>query len=161
MLHIRLFIGAIAIMFFAATFEFIRKGHLREEYAILWLFTSSIVAVLSLWPGLINIVSEITGLYYITAVLAIVFALVIAVLMHYSIAISKIKEMNKELTQKCALLELRVRQLERGANIVGGTLLRKTEGEGGVPPPDLSRKMERATGLEPAASSLGSLHSTN
>ena len=36
--------------------------------------------------------------------------------MHYSIAISKMKEMNKELTQKCALLELRVRELERGVH---------------------------------------------
>ena len=44
MLHIRLFIGIIGIIFFVATFEFIRKRHLREEYAILWLFTSSIVA---------------------------------------------------------------------------------------------------------------------
>ena len=132
MLHIRLFIGVIAIMFFAATFEFIRSARLREEYAILWLFTSSIVAVLSLWPRLINIVSEITGLYYITAVLAIVFALVIAVLMHYSIAISKIKEMNKELTQKCALLELRVRQLE---NKYGwGDTPPKDRGREGRPP---------------------------
>ena len=141
MLHIRLFIGIMGIIFFVATFEFIRKRHLREEYAILWLFTSSIVAILSLWPGVINVLSKVTGLYYITAVLTVVFAFVIAVLMHYSIAISKIKEMNKELTQKCALLELRVRELERGEE-----------------PKD---KMERATGLEPAASSLGSLHSTN
>ena len=161
MLHIRLFIGIIGIIFFVATFEFIRKRHLREEYAILWLFTSSIVAILSLWPGLINVLSKVTGLYYITAVLTIVFSFVIAVLMHYSIAISKIKEMNKELTQKCALLELRVRQLEGGANTVGGTLLRKTKGERGVPPQALAEKMERATGLEPATSSLGSLHSTN
>ncbi len=114
MLHIRLFIGIIGIIFFVATFEFIRKRHLREEYAILWLCTSSTVAILSLWPGSISVLSEITGLYYITAVLMIVFAFVIAILMHYSIAISKIKEMNKELAQKCALLELRVRQLERG-----------------------------------------------
>ncbi|MGA3173370.1 MAG: DUF2304 domain-containing protein [Syntrophorhabdales bacterium] len=113
MLHIRLFIGLISVVFFVVTFEFIRKRHLREEYAILWLFTSSIIAALSLWPGFVNILSEITGLYYITAVLIIVFAFVIAVLMHYSITISKIKEMNKELTQKCAMLELRLRELER------------------------------------------------
>jgi len=29
MLHIRLFIGIIGIIFFVATFEFIRKRHLR------------------------------------------------------------------------------------------------------------------------------------
>ncbi len=114
MVHIRLFIGIVSIIFFIATFEFIRKGHLREEYAILWLFTSSAIAILSLWPGFVTVLSEMTGLYYITAVLAIVFSFVIAVLMHYSIAISKIKEINKELAQKCALLELRIRELEAG-----------------------------------------------
>jgi hypothetical protein len=112
MLHIRLFIGIVSIAFFVATFEFIRKRHLREEYAILWLFTSLAIAVLSLWPGLIGVLSRMTGLYYITAVLAILFSFVIAVLMHYSIAISKMREMNKELVQKCAFLELRIRELE-------------------------------------------------
>ena len=112
MLHIRLFIGTISILFFIATFEFIRKGHLREEYAILWLATS-IVAILSLWPGLVTFLSGLTGLYYITAVLAIIFTFVIAVLMHYSITISKMKETNKELVQRCALLEVRLRALER------------------------------------------------
>jgi len=112
MLHIRLFVGVVSIFFFIATFEFIRKGRLREEYAILWLFTSSIIAILSLWPGLIGYLADMTGLYYITAVLAIVFSFVIAILMHYSISVSKIKETNKELIQRCALLELRVRTLE-------------------------------------------------
>ncbi len=116
MLHIRLFIGIVSIAFFLATFEFIRKRHLREEYAILWLITSSAIAVLSLWPGLVGILSRLTGLYYITAVSAILFSFVIGVLMHYSITISKMKEMNKELVQKCAFLELRIRELENGRN---------------------------------------------
>jgi glycosyltransferase involved in cell wall biosynthesis len=73
MLHIRLFVGIISIILFVVTFELIRKGHLREEYAILWLSTSSTVAILSLWPGLVAVLSRVTGLYYITAVLAIVF----------------------------------------------------------------------------------------
>ncbi len=117
MLHIRLFIGIISIVSFALTFEFIRKNYLREEYAILWLCTSSIIAVLSLWPGLIGVLSRITGLYYITAVSAIVFAFIIAVLMHYSIAISKMKEINKELTQRCALLDQRVKELEKAGRV--------------------------------------------
>jgi hypothetical protein len=141
MFHIRLFIGIVSIAFFVATFELIRKRHLLEEYAILWLFTSSIIAVLSLWPGLIGVLSRLTGLYYITAVLAIIFSFIFAILMHYSLAISKMKETNKTLIQRCAYLELRVRELEGG---------KKTR-----------EAMERATGLEPATSSLGSLHSTS
>ncbi len=112
MLHIRLFIGLMSIAFFVATFEFIRKRRLREEYAILWLFTSSVIAILSLWPGLIAVLSKVTGLYYITAVLAIIFCFIFAILMHYSLTISTLKETNKELIQRCAFLELRIRELE-------------------------------------------------
>jgi len=114
MLHIRLFVGIMSIAFFVATFEFIRKRHLREEYAILWLFTSSVIAVLSLWPGFVSVLSRLTGLYYITAVLAIVFSFIFAILMHYSLAISKMKETNKELVQRCAIMESRIRDLESG-----------------------------------------------
>lgn len=112
MLHIQLLVGIASIVSFVATFEFIRKRHLREEYAILWLVTSSIIAILSFWPGFINLLSRISGIYYITVIVGIVFCFVIAVLMHYSIAISRMKEINKELVQKCALFELRLRELE-------------------------------------------------
>ncbi|MBP8626428.1 MAG: DUF2304 domain-containing protein [Syntrophorhabdaceae bacterium] len=112
MLHMQLIIGLISIGFFIVTFEFIRKRYLREEYAILWLLTSLAIALLSLWPGLIEIISRITGFYYITAILIVIFVFLIAILMHYSIVISKMKEMNKELVQQYALLEYKVRELE-------------------------------------------------
>ncbi|HOV90431.1 MAG TPA: DUF2304 domain-containing protein [Syntrophorhabdaceae bacterium] len=112
MLHMQLIIGLISLGFFIITFEFIRKRYLREEYAILWLLTSLAIAILSLWPGLIDLISRITGFYYITAILIVVFVFLIAILMHYSIVISKIKEMNKELVQRYALLEHKVKELE-------------------------------------------------
>jgi hypothetical protein len=112
MLPIQLVVGIASIISFIATFEFIRKRHLREEYAILWLFTSSIIAILSFWPGLINLLSRISGIFYVTVIVGVIFCFVIAILMHYSIAISRMKETNKELVQKCALFELRLRRLE-------------------------------------------------
>lgn len=44
----------MALCFFVATFEFVRKRRLREEYAILWLLTALSVAILSFWPGMIE-----------------------------------------------------------------------------------------------------------
>lgn len=111
-MQMRVLIGVISLAFFAATFEFVRKRRLREEYAILWLLTALSVAVLSLWPGLIELLSRITGLYYLTSVVFIVFVFVVAVLMHYSVVISRMKDANKELVQKCALLEQRVREID-------------------------------------------------
>ena len=109
----QLLIGILAIIFLLFTIEFIRKRHLREEYAILWLSMSLAIALLSLWPGLVALLSHLTGLFYVSAVVAIIFIFLISVLMHYSIVISRIKETNKELAQKCALLELRLKELER------------------------------------------------
>ncbi|MCX8111096.1 MAG: DUF2304 domain-containing protein [Syntrophorhabdaceae bacterium] len=112
MLHMQIIIGLISIGFFIVTFEFIRKRYLREEYAILWLLTSLAIAILSLWPGLIDIISRITGFYYITAILIVIFVFLIAILMHYSIVISRIKDINKELVQRYALLEYKIKELE-------------------------------------------------
>jgi hypothetical protein len=113
MLQMQIFVGLISLGFFVVTFEFIRKRILREEYAILWLFTSLVIAILSLWPGLVPILSRITGFYYLTAVVVIISVFVISLLMHYSIVISKIKEVNKELIQRYGLLELKVREIEQ------------------------------------------------
>jgi hypothetical protein len=114
MLQIQILIGCISVAFFIATFELIRKERLREEYAMLWLITSCVIAVLSLWPGLVNVISRVTGFYYLTAVMGVVFVFFIFLLMHYSIAISRVKEVNKELIQRYALLELRLREMETG-----------------------------------------------
>lgn len=111
-MQIRLWIGLISLVFFAATFEFVRKRRLREEYAILWLLTALSVAVLSFWPGMIEALSRVTGFYYLTSVVFIVFVFVVAVLMHYSVVISKMKDDNKELVQKYALLEQKIREID-------------------------------------------------
>jgi hypothetical protein len=113
MLHMQIFVGIISFAFFILTFEFIRKRILREEYSILWLFTSLVIAIMSLWPGMVPLISKITGFYYLTALLLIVTVFLIALLMHFSIVISKIKDVNKELIQRYGLLELRLREIER------------------------------------------------
>lgn len=112
MLQMQIIVGLTSLAFFLATFEFIRKRVLREEYAILWLLTSLAIAVLSLWPGLVPMISRLTGFYYLTAVVAIISVFLIALLMHYSIVISKVKEVNKELVQRYALLERKVKEME-------------------------------------------------
>jgi Ca2+/Na+ antiporter len=113
LIHARILIGIVSLAFLVATFEFIRKRRLREEYAILWLLTALAIAVLSLWPGLVEVLSRITGFYYISSVVAILFVFVVGLMMHYSIVVSKMKEDNKELAQKHALLEQKVRAMER------------------------------------------------
>ena len=112
-MQIRLWIGFISLALLVTVFEFVRKRHLREEYAILWLLTALAIAVLSLWPGLVEKLSRITGFYYLTSVVFIVFVFIIGVLMHYSIVISKMRENNKEMVQKLGLLDQRIREMDK------------------------------------------------
>jgi hypothetical protein len=112
-------IGFISLALLVIIFEFVRKRRLREEYAILWLVTALAIAVLSLWPGLVETLGKITGFYYLTSVVFIIFVFVIGVLMHYSIVISKVKENNKEMVQKLGLLDQKIREMDertRGIN---------------------------------------------
>ncbi len=113
MLRMQIFVGIISLVLFALTFEFIRKKILREEYSILWLFTSLSIAILSLWPQVVPLISKITGFYYVTALLLVITIFLVALLMHFSIVISKIKDVNKELIQRHGLLELRIREMEQ------------------------------------------------
>lgn len=113
MLRMQILVGLVSLAFFIFTFELIRKRILREEYAILWLFTSLFIAVLSLWPQMVPLISKITGFYYVTALLLIVTIFLIAMLMHFSTVISRIKDANKELTQRYGLLEQRLRAMEQ------------------------------------------------
>jgi Ca2+/Na+ antiporter len=115
-MQMRLWIGIVSLAFLVATFEFVRKKRLREEYAILWLLTALFIAVLSFWPGLVELLSRITGLYYLTSVVLVVFVFLIAILMHYSVVISRMNETNKELVQKSALLERKIREIEERTN---------------------------------------------
>jgi hypothetical protein len=97
------------------TFELIRKKRLREEYAILWLFTGIVVLVFSLWPEFLlsQFFVRITGIFYLSAVLLIAFFFLLLIVFHFSVVISKLTGQNKDLAQRYALLEMEFKELRR------------------------------------------------
>ena len=113
--HIQIIIGTLSIILFLMTFELIRKGRLREEYAILWLSTGMAILVFSLTPEffLSQFIARLTGLYYLSAVVMIAFLFLLLIVLHFSVVISKLTNQNKELAQRHALLELEFKELKR------------------------------------------------
>jgi uncharacterized membrane protein YhaH (DUF805 family) len=97
------------------TFELIRKGRLREEYSILWLFTGAVTLLISFWPQffLSQFITRVTGLFYLTAVVVIAFLFLLLIVLHFSVVVSKLTDRNKELAQRHALLELEFKELKR------------------------------------------------
>ncbi len=115
LIKIQIIVGALSIILLLITFELIRKKRLREEYAILWLFTGIVVLVFSLWPEFLlsQFFVRITGIFYLSAVVLISFFFLLLIVFHFSVVISKLTGQNKDLAQRYALLALELNQLKK------------------------------------------------
>ena len=94
--------------------ELVRRRRLREEYALLWLVTGAVLLLLSLSRPLLDTLAELTGIYYPPSALFLVALLfVLAILMHFSIVITRLTQENRELARHIALLR---HEQERGSS---------------------------------------------
>ncbi len=115
LVKVQIIIGTLSIVLLFITFELIRKKRLREEYAILWLFTGIAVLVFSLWPGffLSQFFVKFTGIFYLSAVVLIAFSFLLLIVLHFSVVISKLTSQQKDLAQHYALLQLELNELKK------------------------------------------------
>jgi len=97
-------------------FELLRRRRLIERYALLWLLSSLVLLGLSVWTNLLEVISKAVGIVYPpNALFMIAFAFVLVLLLHFSIAISRLSGETKVLAQKVARLDQEVRELAAGA----------------------------------------------
>jgi len=115
LIKIQIIVGVLSMILLLITFELIRKKRLREEYAILWLFTGIAVLIFSLWPEffLSQFFAKISGIFYLSAVVLICFFFLLLIVFHFSVIISKLTGQNKDLAQRYALLEMEFKELRR------------------------------------------------
>jgi hypothetical protein len=98
---------------FLVLLELVRRRRLLERYAILWLFCAVALLGLSVWKGLLNDLAHAVGIFYApSALFVIAFAFVLVLLLHFSVAVSRLADQNKVLAQRVALLEERQRAAE-------------------------------------------------
>jgi hypothetical protein len=106
---------AVAIVICVLIFELIRRKHLMERYAILWLVAAVTVLVLALWQGLLTTLAHAVGIYYPpSALFAVSFLFVLVMLMHFSTTVSRLSDQNKILAQRLALLQQRLDEQRQG-----------------------------------------------
>ncbi|NLW35092.1 DUF2304 domain-containing protein [Syntrophorhabdus aromaticivorans] len=112
LIKIQIITGAMSILLLYFTFEMIRKEKIREEYSILWLFTGVATLLFCLFPDffLAKFLVRITGLFYLSAVVVIVFCFLLLIVLHFSVVISQLTDKNKEIAQRFAILELEFRE---------------------------------------------------
>jgi hypothetical protein len=93
-------------------FELLRRRRLIERYALLWLLSSVVLLGLSVWTGLLRVVSDAVGIVYPpNALFMIAFAFVLVLLLHFSLAISRLSGETKVLAQEVARLDKEMRGL--------------------------------------------------
>jgi hypothetical protein len=87
------------------TLELVRRKRLMERYALLWLFSTALLLVLSIWSGLLNSLASALGISYPpSALFAVAFGVVLVLLVHFSLAVSRLSDQNKVLAQRIGLL---------------------------------------------------------
>ncbi len=100
--------------------EMVRRRKLREEYSILWLFGSAMILVLSLKKDWLDNLAYALGIVYPPSFLFLVGILfILLILIHFSIAISKLHQMNKKMAQEIALMKESARDASSGDPSIG------------------------------------------
>jgi hypothetical protein len=112
--RIQIVIAAVSVLLLITVLELVRRRRLLERYALLWLFSSIVLVALAVWRGALDKIAEQLGIAYPPNALFIVaFGFVLWLLLHFSVAVSRLSDQSKLLAQRLALLEERVRRTER------------------------------------------------
>jgi hypothetical protein len=119
----RVQIVAVAVTggLFFLVFELVRRRRLMERYALLWLFATAVLLGLAVWRGLLEVVANTVGIAYApSALFAVAFGFVLALLLHFSLVISRLADQNKVLAQKLGMLQERIATLEAESDVGPG-----------------------------------------
>ena len=93
--------------------ELVRRRQLLERYALMWLFSGTVLLALAAWAGLLEKIASAVGIRYPpSALFVIAFGFILLLLLHFSIAVSRLSDQSKVLAQRLALLEERVAEAE-------------------------------------------------
>src|SRR3954453_11272546 len=105
-------IGAALLMLFVIL-ELVRRRRLMERYALLWLGSGLVLLGLAIWRDALTRLAHALGIFYPpNALFLIAFGFVLFLLLHFSLAVSRLSDETKLLAQRLALLEQRVRSGE-------------------------------------------------
>jgi len=109
--RIQILIICVAALLLVGVLELVRRRRLLERYALLWLLSSVVLLGLAIWRGALDWIALQIGVAYPPNALFIVaFGFVLWMLLHFSVAVSRLGDQSKILAQRLALLEERIRR---------------------------------------------------
>jgi hypothetical protein len=103
-----------AVGLLVVVLEMVRRRRLLERYALLWLLCAIVILGLAVWRGALEQVARAVGIYSPpNALFFIALGFILILLLHFSAAVSRLADQSKVLAQRQAILEQRLRRLQR------------------------------------------------
>lgn len=100
---------------FLLVLELVRRRRLVERYALLWLVAAGTLVVLAVWRDGLRTVADVIGVADpANAIFLLAFAVVLTLLLHFSIATSRLSDETKILAQEVARLDGELRASRAG-----------------------------------------------
>jgi hypothetical protein len=128
--RIQIVIIIVAALLLVGVIELVRRRRLLERYAMVWLLSSVVLLGLAIWRGALDKIATAIGVSYPPNALFIVaFGFVLWMLLHFSVAVSRLSDQSKILAQRIALLEERMRRHEIAQDEEADELLLRGEGK--------------------------------
>src|SRR5215213_9637595 len=113
-LRIQILSIAVSAALLLVVLEMVRRKAFLERYALLWLLSALVMLALSIWGGALKSLADLIGIAYPpNAIFLVAFGFVLVLLLHFSLAVSKLSDQTKVLAQRLALLEERQSERER------------------------------------------------
>ena len=111
-LQLFLILGTLVLL--TVIYIFLKKSLLTVKYSLAWLGLSLALLIFAIWPYCVYVIRDLLDRVMPSNVIfLLLFGFVLLVLLSLSVAVSQLATKNKTLTQANALLEKRVRELEK------------------------------------------------
>jgi hypothetical protein len=109
--QLQLVATVISLTMLLIVLELVRRRRLFERYAILWLLSAIVLTAMAVWGRGLEVIARALGVASPpNALFAIALGFVILLLLHFSVAVSRLSDQSKVLAQRVALLEERLRE---------------------------------------------------
>lgn len=103
-----------AVILLLIIFVLLKKGNMTVKYSLLWLGLAVVLVIFAICPYVVYVLRDLLDVEMpVNLVFMLMFCFVLVVLISLSIAVSQLAEKCKRLAQENALLEKRVRELEK------------------------------------------------
>ena len=105
---------AAAVLFFVLLVWLLKRNRLSLKYCLLWLLSGIIMLVLAVFPGVLDWFSHVIGIYSsVNALFAVILFCGMMLMISFTVIVSREKQEIVKMVQRIALLENRIRELEK------------------------------------------------